>query len=296
MAKVKTVTIDGHEVVKRQSQIVAVWKRLLMSPSAVVGMIVFALLVILAIAAPYIAPYDYKQIDILNASQPPSLQHLCGTDNVGRDIFSRLINGARYSLTLGLCSTVLGTIVGMFFGALAGYFGGTVDEVIMRATDVIQSIPGMVLNVAVACVIGTGFWQCILVLSIGGISGAARMLRAQILSIRSMEYVEAAAVTNCSPAKIILKHLIPNAFAPQIVGMTMSIGGNIMAAASLAYLGLGVAPPTPEWGAMLSEGRDYLAKYPWMCIFPGVMIMITVLSLNLFGDGLRDALDPKQKK
>ena len=296
MAKVKTVTIDGHEVVKRQSQIVTVWKRLLMSPSAVVGMIVFALLVVLAIAAPYIAPYDYKQIDILSANQPPSLQHLCGTDNVGRDIFSRLINGARYSLTLGLCSTVLGTVVGMFFGALAGYFGGTVDEVIMRATDVIQSIPGMVLNVAVACVIGTGFWQCILVLSIGGISGAARMLRAQILSIRSMEYVEAAAVTNCSPAKIIMKHLIPNAFAPQIVGMTMSIGGNIMAAASLAYLGLGVAPPTPEWGAMLSEGRDYLAKYPWMCIFPGVMIMITVLSLNLFGDGLRDALDPKQKK
>lgn len=296
MAKVKTVTIDGHEVVKRQSQFVAVWKRLLMSPSAVVGMIVFAILVILAVLAPVIAPYDYAKINILEANQPPSFAHLCGTDNVGRDIFSRLIVGARYSLTLGLCSTILGTIVGMFFGALAGYFGGTVDEVIMRATDIIQSIPGMVLNVAVACVIGTGFWQCILVLSIGGISGAARMLRAQILSIRGMEYVEAASVTNCSPAKIIMKHLIPNAFAPQIVGMTMSIGGNIMAAASLAYLGLGVAPPTPEWGAMLSEGRDYLAKYPWMCIFPGVMIMITVLSLNLFGDGLRDALDPKQKK
>lgn len=296
MAKVKTVTIDGHEVVKRQSQVVAVWKRLLMSPSAVVGMIVFAILVLIAVLAPFIAPYDYAKINILEANQPPSFAHLCGTDNVGRDIFSRLIVGARYSLTLGLCSTILGTIVGMFFGALAGYFGGTVDELIMRATDIIQSIPGMVLNVAVACVIGTGFWQCILVLSIGGISGAARMLRAQILSIRSMEYVEAAAVTNCSPAKIIMKHLIPNAFAPQIVGMTMSIGGNIMAAASLAYLGLGVAPPTPEWGAMLSEGRDYLAKYPWMCIFPGVMIMITVLSLNLFGDGLRDALDPKQKK
>lgn len=296
MAKVKTVTIDGHEVVKRQSQIVAVWRRLLMSPSAVIGMVVFGLLVLVAILAPVIAPYEYAKIDILNANQGPSLQHICGTDNVGRDIFSRLIIGARYSLTLGLCSTLLGTIIGMFFGALAGYFGGTVDEIIMRATDIIQSIPGMVLNVAMACVIGTGFWQCILVLSIGGISGAARMLRAQILSIRDMEYIEAAAVTNCSPGKTILKHLIPNAFSAQIVGMTMSIGGNIMAAASLAYLGLGVAPPTPEWGAMLSEGRDYLAKYPWMCIFPGVMIMITVLSLNLFGDGLRDALDPKQKK
>lgn len=293
---VKTVVIDGHEVVKRQNQLVAVWKRLLQSPSAVVGMVVFAILVLVAILSPVIAPYDYAKIDVLHANMAPCLAHPFGTDNVGRDIFSRLIVGARYSLTLGLCATVLGTVAGMFFGALAGYFGGTVDEIIMRITDIVQSIPGMVLNVAVACAIGTGFWKCILVLSIGGISGAARMLRAQILSIRSMEYVEAAGVTNCSPAKIILKHLIPNAFAPQIVGMTMSIGGNIMAAASLAYLGLGVAPPTPEWGAMLSEGRDYLAKYPWMCIFPGVMIMITVLSLNLFGDGLRDALDPKQKK
>jgi len=281
---------------QRNGQLATLWKRLHQSPSAMIGMIIFCLLVILAVCAPWIAPYDYAKLDILQANQGPSWQHLCGTDQVGRDIFSRLIYGARYSLTLGIGATLLGTIVGMFFGALAGYFGGVVDEVIMRFTDVIQSIPGMVLNVAVACAIGTGFWKCILVLGIGGITGAARMLRAQIMQIRSMEYIEAASVTNCSSAKVILKHLIPNSLAPMIVSMTMAVGGNIMSAASLAYLGLGVVPPTPEWGAMLSEGRDYLAKYPWICIFPGVMIMITVLSLNLFGDGLRDALDPKQKK
>jgi len=289
-------TKTNGETLQRKGQLATLWKRLRQSPSAMIGMVVFGALVILAIGAPWIAPYDYAKLDVLQANQGPSWQHLCGTDQVGRDIFSRLLYGARYSLTLGICATLLGTVVGMFFGALAGYFGGVVDEVIMRFTDVIQSIPGMVLNVAVACAIGTGFWKCILVLAIGGITGATRMLRAQIMQIRSMEYIEAASVTNCSSAKVILKHLIPNSFAPMIVSMTMQVGGNIMAAASLAYLGLGVAPPTPEWGAMLSEGRDYLAKYPWMCIFPGVMIMITVLSLNLFGDGLRDALDPKQKK
>ena len=289
-------TKTNGETLQRKGQLAMLWKRLRQSPSAMIGMVVFGALVILAIGTPWVAPYDYAKLDVLQANQGPSWQHLCGTDQVGRDIFSRLLYGARYSLTLGICATLLGTVVGMFFGALAGYFGGVVDEVIMRFTDVIQSIPGMVLNVAVACAIGTGFWKCILVLAIGGITGAARMLRAQIMQIRSMEYIEAASVTNCSSAKVILKHLIPNSFAPMIVSMTMQVGGNIMAAASLAYLGLGVAPPTPEWGAMLSEGRDYLAKYPWMCIFPGVMIMITVLSLNLFGDGLRDALDPKQKK
>ena len=200
------------------------------------------------------------------------------------------------SLTLGILSTLFGSICGMILGAVAGYFGGTVDEVIMRLADVIQSIPGMVLNIAVACVIGTGYWKTIIVLGIGGITGGARMMRANIMKIRDMEYVEAAAVTNCSNAKIMVKHLIPNAFSASLVGMTMGIGFHIMAASGLAYLGLGVQPPTPEWGAMLADGRSDLARYPWVCIFPGLAIMVTVLAINLFGDGLRDALDPKLKK
>lgn len=291
---------DSPEVtetkIKKQSQIVMIWKRLRQSPSAMIGMCIFGFMIMLAVFAPLIAPYDPNKINVMDANLAPSLLHLFGTDATGRDIFSRILYGGRYSMTLGLASTLLGTLLGMVFGSIAGYFGGTVDDVVMRITDVFQSIPGMVLNVVVACALGTGFWKCILVLSIGGITGSARMLRAQILQIRSMEYIEAAEVTNCSSAKVIVKHLIPNAFAPMIVSMSMSIGGNIMAAASLAYLGLGVQPPSPEWGAMLSAGRDYLAKYPWMCIFPGVAIMVTVLALNLFGDGLRDALDPKQKK
>lgn len=298
MAKtaVKTDAAAENAPIKKQNQFLAVMKRLRMNTGAMIGMIVFAILVILGILAPVIAPYDYAKIDILNSFQPPSLQHLCGTDNVGRDIFSRLLIGIRYSLTLGIGATLLGTIAGLILGSIAGFYGGVVDEVLMRLTDVIQSIPGQILHVAVACAIGTGFWKCILVLGVTGISGSARMIRAQILQIRNMEYVEAAGVTNCSNAKIIMKHLIPNAFSPVLVSMTMSVGGTIMMAAGLAYLGLGVQPPTPEWGAMLADGRDYLAKYPWICIFPGVVMMITVLALNLFGDGLRDALDPKLKK
>ena len=298
MARVATVNENiGEDVpIKKQNQFLAVMKRLTMSKGATIGMIVFAILVVLGIFADVIAPYDYAEIDILNSFQAPSWEHICGTDNVGRDIFSRLLIGIRYSLTLGIGATLLGTAVGLVLGSIAGFYGGVVDEVLMRFTDIIQSIPGQILHVAVACAIGTGFWKCILVLGITGISGSARMIRAQILQIRNMEYVDAASVTNCSNTKIIVKHLVPNAFSPILVSMTMSVGSNIMMAAGLAYLGLGVQPPTPEWGSMLADGRDYLSKYPWICIFPGVAMMITVLSLNLFGDGLRDALDPKQKK
>lgn len=281
---------------KRQSQFLITVKRLAKNPLAVIGFCIFMLLVILAILAPYIMPYNYTAIDPINANLPPSLQHLCGTDQLGRDIFSRLLYGARYSLQLGVWATVISTLIGVVIGSIAGFFGGTVDEVIMRLCDVIQSIPGMILNVAISAALGPGFFNCIIALSIGSIAGNARMMRASILGIRKSEYIDAAAVINCGRTRIITRHLLPNAFSPMIVFSTMSIGRHIMAASSLAYLGLGVQAPLPEWGAMLSEGRNYIDKYPWMCIFPGVCIVITVLAFNLFGDGLRDALDPKQKK
>ena len=282
--------------VKRKSQLSIVWGQLKKNPAAVTGMIMFGFLLFIAIFAPLIAPYNYSSINVFNANRPPSSTHFFGTDQVGRDIFSRILVGTRFSLTLGIFSVLMGTIFGLFIGSIAGFFGNIVDDVIMRISDIFQSIPNMVLNVAVACVVGTGFWQCIFVLSINSIPITARMIRNQILKIRTMEYIEAAGVINCSTPRIILKHLLPNSFAPIIVGMTMSVGGNIMAAAGLAFLGLGVQAPTPEWGAMLSEGRQFIERFPWMCIFPGIFIMITVLSLNLFGDGLRDALDPKLKK
>jgi peptide/nickel transport system permease protein len=295
MAGGKELSANNTVKLKKQSQFLIIWKRLKRNPAAMLGLALFGILVVVAVFAPLISPYPYTKIDVMNANLPPSLEHLCGTDQVGRDIFSRLLMGARYSLTLGVLSTLLGTVMGLFFGCIAGFFGGAVDETVMRLTDIFQSIPGMILNVAVACAVGVGFWKTIVVLSIPGIAGTARMIRAQILQIRTMEYIEAAAVTNCSNVKIVIKHLLPNSFSPILVGMTMGIGGHIMAAAGLAYLGLGVQPPTPEWGAMLSDARQFLAKYPWMCIAPGVLIIITVLSLNLFGDGLRDALDPKLK-
>lgn len=292
----KNVVAGNENVAKKENQLFAFFKRLKQRPSAVVGLVLFGVLIFCAIFANVIAPYSYTETNVREAYQAPSWKHICGTDQVGRDIFSRLLIGARYSLTLGILAMLLGNLVGMLIGSLAGYFGGVVDEVLMRLLDVIQSVPGMVLNLAVACVIGVGFWKTIIVMGIGGIAGAARMMRANILKIREMEYIEAASVTNCSNAKIIVKHLIPNAFSASLVQMTMGVGGSIMAASGLAYLGLGVQPPTPEWGAMLSDGRAYLTKFPWMCLFPGLAIMITVLAINLFGDGMRDALDPRLKK
>lgn len=282
--------------VKKQSNFVAVLKRLRENPGAMIGMGIFILLVLIAILAPVLTPYEFDKIDVVNANQFPSAQHLAGTDHLGRDILTRMLYGARYSLQIGLWATVIGTGIGLVLGAIAGFFGGAVDEVVMRFCDILQSIPGQVLNVAIACALGAGFVNCIIALSVSGIAGAARMIRASILSIREMEYIQAASITNCSTAKTIIKHLVPNAIAPSIVQATMGIGQYINQAAGLAYLGLGVQPPTPEWGSMLAEGRTYIRSYPYMCIFPGVMIIITVLSLNLFGDGLRDALDPKLKK
>lgn len=282
--------------VRKKSQFLAVVKQLVKSKTAVVGFVIIAILVILAILSPWIQPYDYTEINSADAWQGPSWKHLCGTDQLGRDNLSRLLIGARYSLQIGIWATFLSTLGGVIVGAIAGFFGGMVDEVIMRVTDIVQSIPGMILNVAISAALGPGYVNCIIALAAGGVAGAARMMRASILGIRQMEYINAAGIINCSNVRIIFKHLVPNAFAPMIVAATMGIGGTIMQASGLSYLGLGVQAPTPEWGAMLSEGRNYLRRYPYMSIFPGLLIMITVLAFNLFGDGLRDALDPKQKK
>ena len=297
MTEMKNNLVNTDDVVvKKQNQFVEVFKRLRQRPSAMVGLTLLTILILIALLSPWIIPYNYAKIDVLNANQPPSSAHWFGTDQIGRDILSRCMYGARYSLTLGILATLIGTAIGLVFGSIAGYFGGKTDDIMMRITDVFESIPGMVLNIAVACAVGPGFFNTIWALSIGGISGTARMIRAQILKIRSQEFIEAAEVTNCSTTKVIIKHLLPNAISPTLVGMAMGVGWHIMGAAGLSYLGLGVQPPTPEWGAMLADARAYLAKYPWMCIFPGVCIMITVLSFNLMGDGLRDAMDPKLKK
>lgn len=218
-----------------------------------------------------------------------------GCDALGRDIFSRCVYGARYSLSLGLAATVFGSAIGLFFGVIVGYIGGRTDNLVMRLMDIVSAIPGMLLAVIISTALGSGFFNTILAMSVGTIPGTIRQTRALCLKERQMEYIEASVSVNCPKLKIMFSHMLPNIISPLIVGMTMGIGFTIMGAAGLSFIGLGIQPPTAEWGAMLSDGRSMILLHPHLMLFPGLMIALTVLSFNLFGDGLRDALDPRLK-
>lgn len=281
---------------KRESNAVRVLRQLSYNKAAMLGAAILVIEVILALLAPVIAPYSYNTITMEIAYQGPSAAHLFGTDDMGRDILSRILIGAKYSLGMGILAVLFGMFLGSIVGSIAGFFGGKVDNIIMRILDIIQSLPSMLLVIVLSAVLGSGFFNTILALSISGIPGNARLLRAQMLKIRENEYIEAAKSINCSKFRIIVKHLLPNAFSPMIVSGTMGIASMITAAAGLSFLGLGVQSPTPEWGAMLSFSRQFIRSSPHMVIFPGLAIAITVLSLNLMGDGLRDALDPRLKR
>ena len=281
---------------RRKSEVLRVLKQLSYNRAAMVGLCIFVLELVLVLLAPVIAPYDYSAMDPLALRQGPSLAHICGTDDLGRDIFSRILYGGRFSITMGIFSVMISACFGSILGSIAGYFGGQVDNVIMRILDVIQSLPAMLLTIVISAVLGSGYVNTILALSVNGIPGQARMLRAQMMKNRSSEYVEAAVATNCSKLRIIAVHLFPNSFSPLIVQMTMGVAHMILMASSLSFIGLGVQPPQPEWGAMLSGARQFIRECPHMVIFPGLAIAITILALNLMGDGLRDALDPKLKK
>lgn len=247
---------------RRNSQFWLTLGRLKRNHLAMVGLVIIVVMIILALLAPYISPYPYEAADFKNRYATPSAEHWFGTDELGRDIFSRLLYGSRYSLRIGLISVAISAIGGIFFGALAGYFGGAVDNIIMRLLDVLQAMPGIVLAIAISAALGPGLTNSVIALSISSIPGYARMTRASILNVRKMEYLEAATSINCSNARIIWKHVLPNALSPLIVQATMGIAGAIMGAAMLSFIGLGVQPPTPEWGAMLSAGRNYLRDYP----------------------------------
>ncbi len=280
---------------RKEGQFTQVLRRLSKNTSAMIGLVLILLLILIAVFAPWITPYDYTKMDIKAKYAGSSLQHLFGCDELGRDIFSRCIYGARASLSLGLLASLVSTLVGLVLGSLVGYFGGWVDTVIMRLLDILQAIPGMLLSIAISAALGSGFSNTIIALSIGGIPMTVRLLRGSILTVRKQEYIEAAEKINCSKFRVITAHILPNSIAPLIVSVTMGIGNTILQAASLSYIGLGVQPPTPEWGAMLSAGKGVVMKYPHLCLFPGLCIMIVVLSFNMLGDGLRDAMDPKLK-
>ncbi|MCC2815990.1 ABC transporter permease [Lachnoclostridium pacaense] len=266
-----------------------IWK----NKGARVGVILLALITISCAAASLLAPYGVNEMDLANMFATPSGRHIFGTDAMGRDLFSRLLYGGRYSLALGICAALFSAVMGCIIGSIAGYFGGRTETVIMRFLDIWSSLPGMLLCILISAVLGAGFFNTVLALAIGNVPIDVRLIRGQILSERSKDYLEAAQSINCSHLSIMFRHILPNVVSPVIVDATMNIGMNITMAAALSYIGLGVQPPTPEWGAMLADARTHILNYPHLIMFPGIVIALTVLAINLIGDGLRDAMDPK---
>lgn len=287
-------TVQGE--VKKRSQLQETWKRLSKNNLAIMGMIILLVLVLVAVFADVIAPYPLDKQDYTATLQTPSWNHLFGTDEYGRDILSRVIYGSRISLYVGFVSLLLGAVVGCIFGAIAGYFGGMADQITMRCLDVLNSIPQVVLAIAISAAIGSGITSAVAAVAISSIPTFARVVRAATMQVRDQEFVEASFSLGGTNSHIIVKHIFPNILSPIIVQATLGIGKSILLCSSLSFLGLGVQPPTPEWGSMLSSARTFMRDYPHMVIAPGLAIMLTVLALNLFGDGLRDALDPKLKK
>lgn len=271
-------------------------KFFLKSPSNIVGVIIVALLVCTAIFAPLIAKYDPEGVLMANKLLPPSVENLMGTDEMGRDIFSRIVYGARISLLVGIEVVASAILIGVTLGGISGYFGGWTDEIIMRITDMFMSFPSLILAMAVAAALGPDLNNAVLAVSLTWWPWYTRIVRAQVLSLRNLEYVEAAQALGNRTMSIIFKHILPNCISPIIVQGTMDIGFAIQLTAGLSFIGLGAQPPTPEWGSMISTGRQYLLSHWWYPTFPGVAILITVLGFNLLGDGLRDFLDPRLRR
>ena len=269
------------------------WKRCYSNKATLVSLFFTALLIVVTLLAPLIAPYDPFDQDYLNTSQPPSAEHLFGTDNLGRDIASRVIVGSRISLTIGAVAVAIGMSFGVTFGLAAGYFGGVVDEVMMRMIDVLMAFPGILLAILVVSVLGSTVSNVILALAIFSVPTFARLTRASVLSVKELDYVTAAYSIGIRPFPLILRHILPNISAPIIIYATLRMATAILGGATLGFLGLGVSPPTPEWGLMVSDGRHFMRTDPHIILFPGLAIFLTVLSLNLLGDALRDVLDPK---
>ena len=268
-------------------------RRLLKGWSSRLGFILLLVILLLCLFGPLFSPYGVNDIDLLNMYSGPCKAHWFGCDSMGRDIFTRLLYGGRYSLLLGFSSALLSAAIGIVFGIIAGYFGGKTETFIMRFMDIWSALPGMLLCIMISAFMGAGFFATVIALTVGSIPGGVRMTRGQVLSERKKEYIEAAESINASKPAIMFRHLLPNVIQPMIIITTMSIGNMITMAASLSYIDLGIQPPTPEWGAMLADGRAYIRNYPFLITFPGLAIALTVLALNLLGDGLRDALDPK---
>ncbi len=273
----------------------AAWRRFRRSPGAIAGAIVVGIILVAAILAPLVAPQDPLAQTLANQSQPPSLHHLFGTDKLGRDLFSRVVYGARTSIAIGFVAVGVAITAGTLIGLVAGYSGGRVDGALMGAMDVMLAFPSIILAIGITTILGPSITNLMIAVGIVYVPQYARIARSSVLQVKEMEYIEAARAIGTRVPAILLRHILPNIVAPLLVQATLGIATAELEAAGLSYLGLGARPPAPEWGAMLNDARDYWVSAPWALIVPGVAITTLVLGFNLLGDGLRDALDPSAR-
>lgn len=281
---------------RKQKKSKEIWRRFRKNRIALFGLIVITLFLIASILADFITPYEMatKQ-NIMKRLQGPSSQHIFGTDFVGRDVFARVVHGARYSLAIGIVTTLCSLLISLILGASAGYFSGIIDSIIMRSVDILSSVPTLLLAMTIVAALGANILNLFIAMTIAGIPAFVRIIRTSILNVVNQEYIEAAKACGTNNLRIICKHVLANAIGPIIVAATMNVSQMILNAATLSFIGLGFQPPTPEWGSMLSEAREFMRTAIYLMVFPGVAIILSTLSINLVGDGLRDALDPKLK-
>jgi peptide/nickel transport system permease protein len=271
------------------------WTRLKRNRMAMTGLALVLGLFVVSICAPWLAPYNPDHIELTQVLMPPSPAHLMGTDTLGRDVLSRIIYGSRVSLKVGFVAVGLATLIGLFVGALAGYYGGWVDQGLMRLVDLMLCFPAFFLILAVIAVLEPSIWNIMVVIGLTSWMGVARLVRAEFLSLREREFVTAARALGASDTRLILRHMLPNALAPIMVSATLGVAGAILTESALSFLGLGVQPPTPSWGNILTAGKDNIEIAWWLSVFPGLAILITVMSYNLLGEGIREAIDPRLK-
>lgn len=276
----------------------SIWHQLRKNKGAIMGLVLLVVIIVVALGSPYLFDYETQVIanNIKERMQPPSAEHWFGTDDMGRDIFARVCYGARYSLAVGIIAVMFALVFGVTLGAAAGYIGGMFEDVTMRVCDIFSSIPSVLMAIAVVSALGKSTFNLMLAVGIASTAPFVRVARAAVLTIRGEEYIESARAIGVPEWQIVATHILPNCVSQIIVQATLRVGSAIISAAQLSFLGLGVPAPAPEWGSMLSAGRAYIRDYSYMTLYPGLAIMVTVLSLNLIGDGLRDALDPKLKR
>ena len=298
MATTNNSAAQAGTATKKRGQFKETWRRLKKNRMAMIGLTVVVFLGLISILADVL--FDYETVGIKPKTQirlqGPSAEHWLGTDEFGRDILARLVHGSRVSLSVGVVAVSISLVLGGSLGAAAGFYGGTIDNVIMRFMDILLAVPSLLLSITIVSALGPSIINLMLAIAISSLPGYARIVRASVLTVKDQEFVEAAICIGATNFEIILSHIIPNCMAPIIVQVSLKVASAILSTSGLSFLGLGVKAPTPEWGAMLSGGRAYLRNAPHLTIFPGIAIIITILSLNLLGDGLRDALDPKLKK